>query len=435
MVKVAADRSSDAPAFARQPVNEWRAGWRIVVSGFLGTGTGIGFFLMTAGLLIVPMQQEFGWSRSALTIGPMVLFLTALLQPIAGEIVDRFGARLVLIIGMLILCAAYLMLAATPADPWIFYAAVAGLALAGPITNGVPQIKGVATWFVRNPGLAFGLTLSGTSIATGLAMPLIAYIIADYGWRTGFVTLAAAAAFIGLPAVIVWFREKPQSRLEVPDKAHEKTASEELRSDASAGTGASLREALQDKRYWLLIIALGGVALPMGGYMSQLQPLLVDHGFAPVVAASIGTVYALAIGSSRIVVGALLDHFNPSIVAAVCMALPTIGAAVLILTADGGGSWFLAAIAAALIGLPHGAEADFIAYFTRRLFGLRRFSVIFGTVAMVVNGGVAIGGILYARVFDMFGSYHVALYASIGVYLCAALVMLTIKVPPREYNA
>ena len=83
-----------------QPASEWRRGWRPLASGFIGTGTGSGLFIMTAGLFIIPMQEEFGWSRSALTIGPVIIFFSAFLQPLAGEIVDRFGARPSVIAGM-----------------------------------------------------------------------------------------------------------------------------------------------------------------------------------------------------------------------------------------------------------------------------------------------------------------------------------------------
>jgi len=143
-------------------------------------------------------------------------------------------------------------------------------------------------------------------------------------------------------------------------------------------------------------------------------------------------VFALAIGLSRIVAGKLLDYLNPPIVAAVCLALPALGAVLLAITAHSETSWFLAVAAAFLLGIGAGAELDFIAFFTMRLFGLRQFSVIYGTGGLASGGATAIGGFLFASIFDKIGNYNVAVYLGVVMFLCAAMVMLMIKVMPLE---
>ena len=327
-------------------------------------------------------------------------------------------------------CAAYPVLAVTPANPRVVYGAVAVLALAAPTTNGLPLVKGVATWFTKNAGVAFGITLSGTSIAGALATPLLAYVIVSLGWRAGFLALFGLIALLGLPVIIGWFRERPQPRKPASGQKLEGSESEAIHEDPHTHPGVLLRDALRDKRYWLLVIALGSASIPIGGFVSQLQPVLGEQGLRPMAAAFLGTIFGLASGSSRIISGALLDRFNPSLVAGICLAIPALGAGTLAMKADGGIPWLAAAPAVVFLGLAQGAEGDFIAFFIRRLFGLRRFSVIYGTMGMVVSGGIGIGGLLFAGIFDVYGNYHMALYASVAVYLTAALVMLTIKVPP-----
>jgi MFS family permease len=418
--------AADADAASQgQPVSEWRAGWRTVVSGAAGTGLGTPLFQITGGLFIIPLQDEFGWSRAQLSIGAVVLVVGAVLQPFAGAFIDRFGARLAAIVGLLLLCIAYPLLSAIPQNLWMYYGAALIIALAGPIASGAPALKGVATWFTKNSGLAFGLVLSGVSISSALALPFLAYVIQNHGWRSGYMTLFALVAFVALPLVLILFRERPASGALPTAQVSPDTAQ----------SGLTLKEAMRDRRFWMMFFALGGAAVPIGGFVAQFQPLLRGEGFTPASAAAVGTVYAISIGLGRVFAGKMLDMFNPSKVAAICLSLAACGALLLVLGAGGGPVWLLAAAAAFFIGLGQGAEIDFNAYFTLRLFGLRNFSVIFGTIILAVNLGLAGGALIFAAMYDKFGNYHPALYTAIVVYLTSAAIMLMVKVPPREKGA
>lgn len=406
---------------ADKPVSEWRAGWRTVVSGAVAMGLGTPLLQMTAGLFIIPMQTEFGWSRRALAIGPIVLIVAALVQPFAGILIDRFGARLTAIVGTLMLCVAYPLLSVMPASLFYYYSIAVFVAFAGPIASGAPSLKGVSTWFTKNAGLAFGLVLCGVSVTSAIVIPALAYVIQGHGWRAGYMTLFALVAFVCLPVILLWFREKPKAGSgEIADQPER------------AQSGIPLREAVKDRRYWMMIVALGGAATAIGGYNNQLQPLLASGGFTPTVAASVGTVFAIAIGVGRIIAGRLLDQFNPSRVAATFLALPVIGAILLLHTISTGPAWLPAAVAVFLLGMGQGAEIDFNAYFSLRLFGLRHFSLIFGTVIVAINAGLAGGAFLSASIFDMTGSYHAAIYTSMALYAGASLIILTLRIPPRE---
>ena len=186
------------------------------------------------------MQQEFGWSRSALAIGPIVGLVYSFLNPLGGMATDRFGARPVAVAGMFLLCLALLALAAAPANPFVFYSILVLLGMIGTITNNVVYCKAIATWFSRNAGTAIALVLSGVSIVGAVMQPILALIIERYGWRMGYVALAAVTLCIGLPMVLTWFRERPdhvRARADSVDNIR----------------GASLREAFRDKRFWLIV--------------------------------------------------------------------------------------------------------------------------------------------------------------------------------------
>ena len=395
---------------------EWRDGGRVLFAAAVGVGVGIPALINCASLFIVPMQQEFGWSRSAVAIGPIVGLIYSILNPIGGMVIDRVGARRAAIAGLIVLSALLLALAAVPVQKAVFYSLLILFGVIGTVTNNVVFCKAVATWFRRNAGASVALVLTGVSVMGALTQPVLAQVIANYGWRMGYVMLAAMALLIGLPVVLIWFREQTENaRLNTAQPGNVE--------------GASLAEAMRDKRFWLIVAAFGSAAVPIGGFVSQMQPLLLGKGFASAAAASLVSVFLVATGIGRIAAGILFDHFRPPVVAALFLGVSALGA-LLLGTTDATTSWLAIAFALTLIGLAQGAEGDFIALFVLRIFGVQHFSALFATMAMVAGITFAAGGFLFAAVFDRNGNYTVAVLAAAAVLLLAALIALTVRVPP-----
>jgi sugar phosphate permease len=403
-------------------MSEWRRGWRTLAGGSVGTALSYGLFLMTAGLFIIPMQKEFGWSRSEVSIGPIVGLLAAMLAPFGGVVIDRFGPRRVAIAGLGALGLIYVLLSALPPSKLYLYAVVAVLAVVATVTSAVIYCSGVVRWFQKNAGLAIGITMSGLSLTAAAALPALAWVIENLGWRQGYLALSGLALFVGLPFVVAWFREAPRPATSNADAART------VEGAKPSAEGMDMRQAVRDGRFWLCVACFGGAALPIGGFMSQLQPLLIGNGFDTASAAAAGSVFALSIGFGRLAGGALLDRLHAPTVAAVLLALPALGA-LLLVNSSTETVWIIAATAVFLLGLGQGAEADFIAFFTLRIFGMRSYATIYATIGASVGGGMALGGIGFAALHDMAGTYDMAVYLSAAIYLLAALLALTIRVP------
>lgn len=403
-------------------LSEWRRGWRTLAGSSVGTALSYGLFLMTAGLFIIPMQKEFGWSRSEVSIGPIVGLLAAMLAPLGGVVIDRFGPRRVAIAGLVALGLIHVLLAVMPPSKVYLYSVVAVLAVVATVTSAVIYCAGVVRWFQKNAGLAIGITMSGLSLTAAAALPALAWVIGNLGWREGYLALSALALFVGVPFVVAWFREAPPA---APAGQGAATAASR---GPSAADGMDMREAIRDKRFWLCVACFGGAALPIGGFMSQLQPLLIGNGFDTTSAAAAGSVFALSIGFGRLAGGALLDRLHAPTVAAVLLAVPAFGA-LLLVNGSTETVWIIAAIAVFLLGLGQGAEADFIAFFTLRIFGMRSYATIYATIGASVGAGMALGGIGFAALHDIAGTYDIAVYVSAAIYLLAAMLALAIRVP------
>jgi MFS family permease len=414
---LSSDESPARPAVSFS--SEWRGGWSALTAGAIGVGLGFGLFTNVAGLFILPMQEALGWSRAAVAIGPIAGLGGSLLSPFVGALVDRYGVRLFALLGLVALGSAYLLLACVPNHPSIFYVVVLYLSLAGSIANAMVYVKGVATWFTGHTALAVGLMMIGLSISSAIVVPILSLVIRQYSWRWGFVTLTALVALIGLPVVHAWFNEHPTAIRE--------------RAVTSSAVWKNAAWALRDQRFWLLLAFLGFAALSVGAFMSQLHPVLIGHHILPRTAAALISFYAVAAGVGRISTGALLDLGRPTRVAAIYLVLAAIGAILLRSPVDThslsrpGASVFL-------LGLAHGAEVDFMAFFTIRLFGLQSFAVLYGMLNVMASACLGIGGIVFARLYDVFGNYDVAIALAGGSFCCAAAIVLMLRVPATAPN-
>ncbi len=396
----------------RGDLSEWSSGWKPLVAGFLGLATGWNVAHIMSGLFIKPMQAEFGWSRTELSFAPIASLIVAALLPFVGMVVDRIGARRVAAVGLCALSSAYLFLSLVPADKFLFWCAVAWLGVAGSISTSVVFARGVTAWFSKNLGTAIGLMMTGASIAPAIGAPLLSGIIESEGWRVGFRALSITVLVVGMPLLLLWFRE--------PSEVDRAGGGEALERD-------SMKAILKTSNFWKLAIASAIAALPIGGFIGHLIPLLSDQGLPPTIAAGFASVFAISVGIGRVLNGSLLDRFHPPLVTLIALVLAGGGAA--LLSVFGANAIPLLGLVGiiGLIGMAQGAEGDYIKFFSMRLFGLGNFARVVALMAMTISLFMALGGLVFAWVFDRFGSYEPAILGSVLLYALGGLVFLTIN--------
>lgn len=401
--------------------SEWKRGWRVLAAAFAGMGTGWTFANISASLFLKPMQAEFGWSRTELSFGPRAGMIIAILLPVTGMLLDRFGARRIALIGMVALACAFLFFASIPADSTYFAIAVIVLGISGAACNSVVMASGMAPWFDRSLGTAIGLMMTGASLSAAVVIPVLSIIIESHGWRGGFVTLALMTLCIGLPAILIWFREPTEQ---------------------TGGMGNSdqpgrdsWRTLLSQPAFWQLAIGSSLAALPIGGFISHMVPLLTDRGIAPVQAAGLASVFAIGVAAGRISNGLLLDRFHPPLVTATTLLLAGVGATIFYGSHVAVMPFAVLGATIVLIGLAQGAEGDYSKFFSMRLFGRSNFPRVAAIMAMTISMSMALGGIIFAKVHDVFGSYSIALGGGVILYGLAGLTFLSIRMKRAEGSA
>jgi MFS family permease len=230
--------------------------------------------------------------------------------------------------------------------------------------------------------------------------------------------IGALPIVIGIPIVAALFRERTSA------------ASAALKATAGAivESGLTLREALHDRRFWIMTFAFLLIAFALTAPTPNLENILRTQKFTLAQIGSITAGFGLSVIAGRILGGWLLDRFWAPGCALAILILPMIGSYMLSRPELDAGH---AAIAVVTLGLGAGFEFDLLAYLIARYFGRRAYGMIYGTFYTVIAFGGGMGPVVYGRVFDATGRYDMALISGIGCLLLGSLSLLAMGRYPR----
>lgn len=431
--------ATTAPSAAIPPVGGGAArrphifhGYWIVVAAFIALFVSVGTQTYVIGVMFKPMTEEFGWSRTDFTYAQTVgRFLMAFAGFVIGGYVDRFGGRVLMLIGATILGSAlWLTSGVDTLWQWIALSGVVftvGAALMGNLVVNVALAK----WFVEKRGWVVSLAALGISVA-GMLMPLLVTVWIDaFGWRSAWRMLAVLAWSLAYPAALL-MRRQPEDYGLHPDG----------RSDAevAAGRGAAAaadyansftrREALRTRAFYMVVFAFGLSGVALGTVLLQAIPFLTDEGFSPSTAAVMVSSFSVVSGLSKPAWGLLLDRRDPRRLAAASFVVTGASLNLMVIGATAQ-SVPVVTSAFLLFGLGVGGtlplqEVIWATFFGRRYLGAVR------SVAMPFSLVLGAGGPLVVSVyFDIIGDYHGAFFAISALSLLGAAVMLLSQRPQK----
>ena len=408
-------------------------GWRVVAASTIGLGCGLGTLVAaTFGVFLGPLQQEFAWSQSSVLTALLVVTITAsFLAPVVGAVVDRFGARRIILASFVAEMLIVGSLAFQNDNLWTFYLRFFLLAAFTLGTTHVAFARVLTVWFDRRRGLALGIALSGIGIG-GFIWPLYAqFMIGEFGWRTAYLWLAVAVALFALPVIFLWLKDTPQSVGQWPDgdSAPVVAGRDGGSMPVSNAHGMTLGEASRTRQYWLMIITFFLIGFVVQSIILHLVPLLTGRGVSPMRAALAQSVLFLALTTGRLITGWLMDRFFAPRVALAFLIAPIVG---IVMLALGVNEW-LAVVAALLVGLAVGAEVDVLAYLTGRYFGAKHFAAVYGSFYGIYSLSGGIGPFVTALAVERFGGYTPVLLAHSAVLLvCCVLLLRFAAFPERQ---
>lgn len=199
---------------------EWRAHWPLALSATAGMSLG-STAVYSIGLFMAPLQQAFGWSRAEVSSGLLILALVGTpLSPFAGAIVDRWGARQLVVPGVFLTSLAIAGFAFTDKSLAVWLGLWALFSFANLAVSPVPWTAAVSSVFKIGRGFALATVFCGVAISA-LGAPIITrWAIDSYGWRAAFAILGLGWGGRCVPAGgrLLPRRPRPATALHVSDR-------------------------------------------------------------------------------------------------------------------------------------------------------------------------------------------------------------------------
>jgi len=399
-------------------------GWQVLAASVIGLACCIAtLFAATFSVFLGPMRLDLGWSQSEAFSAVMLVSITAATSaPIIGLLVDRLGAKPVILFSFFMQVLIYASFYFQTTSLWSFYLRYTLLASLAFGTSHVAFVRVITLWFDRRRGLALGIALSGVGIG-GVLWPLYTQLMIDLvGWRLAYVALAVAVAVVAFPVVGGLLRDSPASIGQTSD-------GEPSNEQKSAGTmlGLTLRQAIRTRRYWLMVVTFFLIGFAVQSIMMHLVPLLTSRGLSPMLAAIAQSMLFFSVTTGRLTTGWLMDRFFAPRVAVGFLIAPIIGVVFLALGASG----ILAFTSALLVGLAVGAEIDVLAYLSSRYFGSKNFSLIYGTFYGVYSLSGGAGPLITALLVEKFDGYTIPLFFLLGILIASISLLFMFEKFPK----
>ena len=384
-------------------------GWWVVSAAFAITFLGFGS-AYTFSAFLEQLQHDFGASRGSVSlVFSLAGFLYFGLGIISGPLADRFGSRLLAVIGMVLLGGGLALASAARNLVEVYAAYGLGVGL-GCGCAYVPAIGAVQRWFVRRRGFASGLAVAGIGVGTLVMPPLASFLIGALGWRGAYLVLGGLALVLG-GGMAMLIENDPNSRGLNPDGDEQAQA-------VQAG-GTSVRDAIRSGRFISLYVAClicsFGVFVPF----VHLVPFARDHGIAASTAALLLGVIGIGSTAGRFFLGAIADRMGRERSLLMMFIGMAASLSIWALSAD---VWSLT-VFALVFGVFYGGWVAVLPAVVMDYFGGRNVSGIIGVLYTSVAFGTLIGPSAAGFAFDLSHSYELPIIASAATNVLAALIV------------
>lgn len=400
-------------------------GWVILAAGTLGLlmmGPSQGF---TVSLFLDLWVADLGISRSAVSlIYGGASMGAALLLPLSGRLVDRFGPRRLVVVFSLGLGLACLAMATV-------HGAVAlsiyllGVRFFGFGSLQIASNNVIAQWFIRRRGFAMGI--AGQSLSLGLLIyPWLGEtLINGVGWRGAWIGFALLTVVVMIPLGWIFFRDAPERYGLTPDGNHEEDF-------VKSGAGAreenwTLDEARQTSAFWIFFVAISVITMVMAGVIFHEVSLFAQRGFERATVIHVFQMVAFFTVAGNLIMGKLMDWYTPRrlTTAALCVL------ALALLVVQWMSSPWHTVFFALLMGISGGSFRVLDASLWPHYYGRRHLGSIRGLTMMGTMGGTALGPYPLALSYDHLGGYGPALWFFFVLLAAMAVVLLFLR-PPKK---
>ena len=391
-------------------------GWWIVVVCAIGLFLGPPLLVFSFSVFFKSLVVDFHASRAEVSFAFSLLnFVGALWLPVTGMLIDRFGAKRVILPSTILYGLVLIVALWVGSSLWQLYLLFALLGIT--LTSGaapVPYGVVISHWFNRRRGLALALAMMGIGIGS-IVVPILAQrLIAMFGWRSAFAIFGGLVLLIPLPVLKIFLLNDPGQR-GLRSDGDEKP--QDWPTPVEPKQGLSWSAIWRDPSYWMMICIFSLAGASVHGAVLHMAAIFTDRGVSAERAAFATSLVGAAVMAGRLTSGYLLDRMFAPRVAMMFYGAGAVGIGILC----AGNAGVPALVGAFLVGAGMGAEVEVMGYMISRYFGLLAFGKSFGHAfaAFMISGSV--GVLLMGAGYDRFHSYTTPLAG-----LCGAMVLSVI---------
>jgi len=417
-------------------------GWLIVAVGFLINAFGVGTFFYGFSTFFNPMIAEFGWSRTVMSgVFSLSRLEGGIEGPIAGWLTDKYGARRLLLIGVTIAGIGFitLWLVNSPLSLYLIFGLVLSVGYNLGYTHATSAA--VAKWFIKRRGRALSFLITGNGVGGAIFVPLIAWLIIQFGWRVATVIIGVATLAIPLPLSLI-VRSTPEEMGLVPDGETVKQKSSPSDGEyslASSGDSVSpedvdftVREAMRTRTFWVYAASMMLRSCILSAIVVHQIPHLTDIGIPYQTASSVLGLMVLMSVPGRFFFGWLGDRFNKKVLLFLLCLLQGAGIFIFI----NASTLPLLYLFIVVYGLGYGGVIPLTLALRADLFGRRNYATIAGITMFLAMIGTVAAPVFAGYLYDTTQSYSLAFYIFMVMICLSGILFLFIPrpSPPRRYS-
>jgi len=407
-------------------------GWWIVAAGGGLQMLASALLMQSYGAYFVLLQDEFGWSKTLLAGAfAMARIESGILGPLQGWMVDRFGPRVVVQVGLTIFGIGFMLFSQVDgllSFYFIFFVLAVGSSLGGFVSVTVSLVN----WFHRHRAKAISISQVGFAIG-GLSVPLVVLALEGIGWRATAFASGVLILVVGLPLGRV-VRHRPEDRNETVDGLVDDPLPSRPSANVAEARPADFtaRQAMRTQAFWLISLGHASALLVVSAVMVHLVPHIIERLDYSLAAA--GSVVALMTVFQMVGLlsgGYLGDRFNKRVIVICCMAAHAVG---LLLVAYATSLPMVVGFAV-LHGWAWGTRGPLMVAIRADYFGATSIGTIMGFSSLVVMFGMTLGPIVAGYMADVSGSYTPGFTVlAIGAALGSVFFVFATK-PPAPASA
>ena len=406
-------------------------GWWMVLAS-AGIQVVIGMLLMQAfGAYAAVLREEFGWSRAAISGAfSLARFESGILGPLQGWLIDRFGPRAVMIVGLLMFAVgmmAFSFINSILTFYTIFFVMAVGSSLGGFLAITVALVN----WFSRHRAKALAISQIGFAIG-GLLVPVLIISMETFGWRQTAFGSGVIVLITALPMALL-IRHRPETYGETvdglpPGAARETEArnGQQVASDGSEDFTA--REAMKTRSFWFISLGHASALLIVSAVMVHLVLHVNENlGYSLTTAGLIVSLMTAMQMVGQISGGFLGDRFNKRVITVICMATH---ATALLLLAYATNLAMVAAFAV-MHGWAWGTRGPLMQAIRADYFGTSNFGTIMGFSSLIVMLGTTTGPVIAGFMADRTGNYQAGFtFLALAAFAGSIFFVLATKPEP-----